>query len=137
MEKIIHNITISAPLEKVFYAVSTEKGFKGWWAQDTEAQGDNFIFSFSNKQYIAKFKVVKKRENKLIRMDAFEGMTEQWAESYLLFELEENDGNTILTFTHGNWKEQNQEYAMCNTNWGKLMFHLKSFAETGNPNPMM
>lgn len=137
MEKILHNITISAPLEKVFQAVSTENGFKGWWAQDTEVQGDNFIFSFSNKQHVAKFKVVKKQENKFIRMDAFEGMTEQWAGSYLLFELKENDGNTVLTFTHGDWKEQDQEYAMCNTNWGKLMFHLKTFAETGNPDPMM
>lgn len=135
--KILHNISIDAPLEKVFHAVSTEVGFKGWWAQDTKVQGDHFIFSFSNKQYVAKFNLVKKQENKLIKMDAFEAMTEQWADSYLLFELEENEGKTQLSFTHGNWKVQDQEFAMCNTNWGKLMFHLKEFSETGNPNPMM
>lgn len=85
--KILHNISIDTPLEKVFHAVSTEKGFKGWWADDTKEEGNHFIFSFSNKAYLKKFKVVKKQENKLITMDAFKGMTEQWANSYLLFEL--------------------------------------------------
>lgn len=133
----MHNITIAAPLEKVFAAVSTEDGLKGWWAKDTKQQGDTFIFSFSNKQYVAKFKITDKQENKLIRMDALEGMSKQWAKSYLLFELAERGGETVLTFTHGNWERQDQEFAMCNTNWGKLMFHLKEFTETGNPNPMM
>lgn len=135
--KILHNITIDAPVEKVFQAVSTEEGFKGWWARDTIVEGDDYIFSFSSKQYVSKFRLVKKAEDRLIRMDAYEGMTDQWADSYLLFELVENDGKTVLTFTHGNWKEQDQEFAMCNTNWGKLMFHLKEFAETGTSNPMM
>ena len=51
------------------------------------------------------------------------------------FDLEEKDGNTILRFTHGDWKEETDFFASCNYHWGYYMRSLAYYCEKGKGTP--
>ena len=59
----------------------------------------------------------------------------EWIETFIAFELEEKDDQTILRFTHGNWKKDTDFYATCNYHWGHYMKSIKDYCETGKGQP--
>ena len=42
---------------------------------------------------------------------------------------------TILRFTHGNWRESTDFFASCNYHWGYYLRSLKLLLETGEGTP--
>jgi len=54
----------------------------------------------------------------------------------LLFELTEQDGKTLLRFTHANWQAETDYFVSCTTAWGELMFRIKAAAEGKHPGPL-
>lgn len=47
------------------------------------------------------------------------------------FQLHENDDQTIVRFTHYNWKEATNFIAHCSIKWAVFLFSLKEVLETG------
>ena len=63
------------------------------------------------------------------------GMQGWRAGTTLEWSVRPSGDGTLLDFRHGNWKSMTPYAAMCNSTWGELMYRLKSFVETGRPNP--
>ncbi|MGK3113693.1 SRPBCC family protein [Candidatus Pantoea formicae] len=39
------------------------------------------------------------------------------------------DGRTLVELTHGEWADSDPHLPFCNTYWGEVLFHLKTFNE--------
>ena len=55
--------------------------------------------------------------------------------SEILFELQQDDKQTIVNFGHYNWKKADEFLAHCSTKWAVFMISLKSCIETGKGRP--
>lgn len=56
--------------------------------------------------------------------------TDSHAGKTLCFTLSDlDDGRTLVRLTHGDWSENDPHLPFCNTYWGEVLMHLKTFAE--------
>ena len=136
MAGIKHYLLIKASPEKVYIALTTTEGLKGWWT--SEANAEEFVggiaeFIFGD-QYHNKMKVTYLKPNKKIEWECLEG-DKEWVGTTFLFDLEEKNGSTILRFSHNNWKEETDFFASCNYHWGYYMSSLAKYCETGKGTP--
>ena len=79
-------------------------------------------------------KITDLQLNKRVEWKCIEG-DKEWIGTTFIFDLEEKGGNTILRFTHGNWKEETDFFASCNYNWGYYMTSLAKYCEEGKGTP--
>ena len=137
MSDILHRIRTQAPLDRVLAAITTEKGLKTWWTDDTTAQpepGFVNIFRFVGGTVEFHFKV-DEIGNKRVAWTCLRGdkVPEEWVGTHAAFDLEPTeDGGTLIDFAHRDWKSAEGEFATCNTVWGELMHRLRDCAE-GKP----
>lgn len=92
-------------------------------------------FKFGDR-YHNKMNIVKLIPNKIVEWECIEGDNE-WIGTNFVFDLEEKDGDTILRFTHDNWKEETDFFASCNYHWGYYMQSLKQYCESGSGTPFL
>ncbi|UCH64381.1 MAG: SRPBCC domain-containing protein [Ignavibacterium sp.] len=136
MANIKHFLIIKAPPEKVYKAVTTTGGIKGWWTLDTiinEKVGGVAEFIFGER-YHNKMKITELEPNKRVEWKCFQG-DKEWIATTFEFDIEARDDNTILRFTHGNWKEETDFFAHCNYQWGYYLRSLVSYCEKGEGTP--
>jgi uncharacterized protein YndB with AHSA1/START domain len=136
MPSIKHYLVIKVQPEKVYNVITKTGGLKSWWTVEAKAEervGGTAEFIFGERYY-NKMKIINLRDNKIVEWECLEG-DKEWIGTTFLFELEEKDGNTILRFSHNNWKEETDFFASCNFNWGYYMNSLKQYCETGEGTP--
>ena len=136
MHSIKHQLQIKASPEKVYRALTSTEGLRGWWTLEAKADEQvggvaEFIFG---EQYHNKMKIIKLVSNKLVEWECIEG-DKEWIETNFVFDLEEKDGDTTLRFIHSNWKEETDFFASCNYHWGYYLRSLKLYCETGSGTP--
>ena len=131
-----HQITINATPEKVFDAITTTEGIKGWWSTDAKAEpqlGSLTEVAFYNRQAIFQLHVNQLESGKLVEWIAQHDMP-TWKGTTIRFDLSVNEnGATVLNFNHSGFESMEGPYAMINTTWGSLMYILKQYVEGKNP----
>lgn len=135
MTAIRHNVVIKATPDKVYEAVTTQKGIESWWCKTTTAKPAlGFVNIFIFGQYRNEMKVSDLSPNKRTEWECIDSIDE-WIGTRISFDLEEKNGNTLLRFVHGDWRAVTDTFADCNYNWALFMQSLKSFCETGTGAP--
>lgn len=135
MPDILHRVGIDASAEKVFKALSEEKGLAGWWTRNVTAPpcvGVVLEFRFDDKGYNL-MKVLELTPGKRVRWQCVDGAKE-WIGTELTFDLREKDGTTVLLFAQRGWKEQVEFMHYCSTKWATYLLGLKKLCE-GTPYP--
>ncbi|WP_335871631.1 SRPBCC family protein [Bacillus sp. 2205SS5-2] len=131
-----HQITINEKPEKIYEAITTSEGIKGWWTSDAKVEptvGTVAEFGFYNRQAVFQMHIDKLEKGKLVNWTAQHDMP-GWKGTKISFELSpQENGSTILHFSHSGWDSMDGPYAMINTTWGTLMSILKQYVEGGNP----
>ncbi|AXN40811.1 ATPase [Peribacillus butanolivorans] len=131
-----HQIMINAPAEKVYEAITTTEGFKGWWTTDAKAEpqvGSIAEFGFYNRKAIFQMHIDQLEPGKLVVWTAQHDMP-GWKGTKIRFDLNVNEsGVTIVNFNHSGWESMEGPYAMINTTWGSLMYILKQYVEGKKP----
>ena len=136
MASIKHYLIIKTPPEKVYEAVTTTGGIKGWWTLDAIADEKvggvaEFIFG---ERYHNKMQITELEQNKRVEWKCFQG-DKEWIATTVEFDIEAKDKDTVLRFTHGNWREETDFFASCNFNWGYYMRSLADYCEKGEGTP--
>ena len=132
------DLTIKAPLDTVFAAVSSVEGLSGWWTRDTGGSpepGGELRFAFRDGVAVMR---VEDRTPALEQWTCL-GHTGQpeWEHTTVTFQLTEiGPAVTRLRFTHGGLRPQLDCYGQCSAGWNYLMGSLASFAETGTGYPV-
>ncbi len=130
MPDILHRVGIAAEPGRVFEALATVEGIRGWWAESTHgdaAQGGAFQFRANRLQ-------VAQADPGLVRW-TYSGPAEEWVGTEISFRLEWRDGQTIVLFKHADWREPVEFMHHCSTKWATFLLSLKDYVETGRGRP--
>jgi uncharacterized protein YndB with AHSA1/START domain len=132
-----HRVRIDAPRNKVFEAITTANGLRGWYTPGIE--GDVLIngeatFTFDGKEPF-RWKFVELTPMSAVRWECLDGPGSSKGTT-VSFEIDElADGRVQVLCEHAGWPESDMELAACNTLWGMLMASLRNYAETSEPAP--
>ena len=136
-----HRITIAAPAEKIYRALTTEEGIRAWWTtsvkthQSQTNSGTACLVSWATRWYL-KWGSDTWTPPTLVRWQCEGGSSPDWIGTTQEFHLEpQPDGEVLLKFCHGGWKSGGDHCYYCNTTWGHLLVCLKKYTERGEQDP--
>ncbi|HUY78543.1 MAG TPA: SRPBCC domain-containing protein [Ktedonobacterales bacterium] len=136
MADIRHRVGIAAPQEWVYRALTTPEGLAGWWTSDVRGdptQGGVLEFYFSGSEPGAVMEVAEATPTNHVRWRC-RGGAEEWVGTDVTFDLKTDGGETVLLFTHANWREPVEFMYHCSTKWAYFMLSLKGWVEAGMGN---
>ena len=131
MPDILHRIGINAKPEKVFAALTTIDGLRGWWvstATGDASKGGTIDFGFCDMQ------VAVADPGKRVHWRCTRGPSE-WVSTDVLFELEWKGDQTFVLFKHANWREPVEFMHHCSTKWATFLLSLMELVERGSGRP--
>jgi uncharacterized protein YndB with AHSA1/START domain len=136
MPDILHRVGIKSSTDKVFAALTEEKGLAGWWSRSATASpvvGAVAKFRFGDRG-INDMKVMELVPGKLVKWQCVDGAPE-WIGTELTFDLKQGAGSTVVLFAQRGWKEHVEFMHYCSTKWATYLLSLKSLCETGKGTP--
>ena len=137
MNEIRHLISIEAPPAKVYAALATQAGLRGWWTADSVADdkaGGKAEFGFENRAALFRMTIDLLDPPRRVVWTC-RGDNPEWNGTTLTWSIEPEDGGSRLRFTQSGWREMTDMVAVCNSTWGELMYRLKDHVEGRNPGP--
>jgi len=137
MTTLSHLVPIKATPDKVYAAIATQAGNRGWWTADSVVDsrlGGKAEFGFDKRGMVFRMSIDKLTPGKEVVMSCH-GDQPEWNGTTLEWKIEPTPEGSVLKFTHRGWRQPTDFCIGCNSMWGNLMFRLKSFVETGRPNP--
>jgi uncharacterized protein YndB with AHSA1/START domain len=135
---------INAEPETVFNAVTTKKGYQGWWAavcdidcKQNHLSSIRFVKEHTTENMIFKTIEVKNKE-KLVWLCTSNNVFESMINNTLTFVITKSGKGSILTFTQNSsdpkW-EKHPEHQQIIAGWDFFMDSLKQYCETGKGEP--
>jgi uncharacterized protein YndB with AHSA1/START domain len=141
MVDIVHRVGIKAPVSKVYAALSTIDGLKGWWTTATSGNplvGGVTAFRFQTEtgDEIGGFdmEVIEQVTDEKVHWRVKAGPVE-WVGTDIEFLLSRQDGYTIVMFGHRKWREAVEFTAHCSTKWATFLLSLRDLVESGQGKP--
>lgn len=137
MPDIIHQLTIKSSVDKIYPALTEQRGLAGWWTTDVVAEptaGSVAEFGFGNRSTVIKMRVEEIVPSSFVSWRCLGGI-EEWSHTSLRFELKPEGKNTILVFRHLGWKSSDGVLPLCSFDWARYLMSLRSLVETGQGNP--
>ncbi|MEV4706643.1 SRPBCC domain-containing protein [Actinoplanes sp. NPDC049316] len=129
MADILHRVGVETPTpEKVYAALTTVDGLRGWWTDDTKESDGVLQFRFPLGGF--DMEVVDRRPNERVTWRVVDG-PEEWVGTTIDWGLRQDGDYTIVLFKHQGWREPVEFMHHCSTKWGTYLMSLKSLVETG------
>ena len=113
MADIFHCLKMSASADDVFRAVTEDELLRPWWARETRLA----------------VRCVEISDGARVSWHCDDG-PEEWIGTDITFAFACEGGQTVVRFTHKNWRAANDAFAECVTKWGRVLQALKSRVET-------
>ncbi len=138
MPDIRHRVAISAPLESAYDAVATPEGISEWWTRDgvrgTSSVGSRLEFYFGQPEPAAVMEITELDPGGRVAWTCVAG-ADDWVGTNVSFELATQGDETVVLFTHADWREPVEFMAHCSARWAYFLFSLKGYLETGKGTP--
>lgn len=130
---------IAAEPDTVVHAVTTAEGVSRWWSTKVEGSpgdaGAQFMVSFPDMPQPHEYVV----ERDTPRQVAWRVTTypQWWAGTTIRWQVtsKEDAPGTRLLFTHEGFEPNDEMIAIVTPVWAQIILRLKSYAETGTPDP--
>lgn len=138
MPDILHLIKIRAPHEKVYQALTTVEGIRGWWTREADLDakvGGKGEFRFAQGARVTTAKVKELTPSARVVWEVLSAPIPTWAGTAIRFELRAEDDGTLLSFAHCGFKRADDPFAYSATAWGSFLVSLKLYLETGKGTP--
>ena len=131
MPDILHRVGIAARPERVYEALGTVDGLRGWWVSETTGGsrvGEVIDFGF------CQMKVVESTPGRRIHWQCVSG-PDEWVGTEVIFDLVFKDDQTFVLFRHAGWKEPVEFMHHCSTKWATFLLSLRDLVEKGKGGP--
>lgn len=136
MVDILHRMAVAqTPPEKVYDALTTLEGLRGWWTEDTTgdaSEGGTIAFRFPPGGF--DMLVTDTAPGTAVSWEVVEG-PEEWVGTTIDWTLRRDDDWTVVMFAHRGWAEPVEFMHHCSTKWGTYLMSLKSLLEKGEGAP--
>ncbi len=131
MPDILHRVGIDAPPERVYGALTTLDGLRGWWISQTAGDpgpGGTLDFGFCRMQ------VVDAVPGKRVRWRCVGG-PDEWLRTEVNFDLAWKEGQTFVLFKHAGWREPVEFMHHSSTKWATFLLSLRDLIEISQGRP--
>jgi uncharacterized protein YndB with AHSA1/START domain len=131
MPDILHRVGIAARPDRVYAALTTVDGLRGWWTSETKGEpkkGGTIDFGF------CKMQVQDAVHGERVRWRCVDGPPE-WVGTEVSFALSWRDDQTFVVFRHAAWKEPVEFMHHCSTKWAVFLLSLRDLVEKGQGAP--
>jgi hypothetical protein len=136
---ILMQFDIAADNAAVRRALSTEEGIRSWWSErSTLRKGsphDRLEVSFPDQPQPFEFDVVRDDDQRVEWRTA--DYPAWWAGTSIRWDIADNPdaAGTRLLFSHRDYTPDNPVIPIVTPAWAQIILRLKSYAETGQPEP--
>lgn len=134
--QIQHEVGIKATPDEVYKALTDPRQLARWWTSDTRGKsevGGHLEFWFG--EFRQKFEVTALKPRELVRWKGSREGTDEWIGTEIGFRLKPDGKQTLVRFTHSNWKGDTDFLAHCSTKWAVFLLSLKDLLEKGKDQP--
>ena len=132
MHDIVHQLTIQAPPDRVFAAVSTADGMASWWSEDvggSSGEGETFTVGFAERKQVMSFRIAALEPAALAHLTCLDG-PEEWPGTQVAFRLADHDGATVVRFWHGGWEYEDGAMPASSFEWAMDLDRLRRYCES-------
>lgn len=137
MADIRHRVGIAAPQGQVYDALATKAGLAGWWTRNVTGEpevGGKLEFFFGQPEPAAVMEVTDLVPGQRVAWRCVQG-PDEWVDTVLSFDLSESGGETVVLFTHADWREPAGFMHHCSTKWAYYLLGMKAGLEGGPATP--
>lgn len=138
MARIVFELEIEAPAERIVEALDTEDGIAGWWTADVDfAGGVGSIMKPGFPVAPVPFELsVDEVGLGRVAWTSVGDFPPHWAGTRVLWTLTPTAAGTLVHFSHDGWASDAGPFASSALTWGRLMDTLKTYVETGVAAPL-
>ena len=137
MHDIRHKVGINVPISVVYDALATRDGLAKWWTRDVAGEsqpGGRLEFRFGGPDVAAVMEVMELSPRSRVQWRCVAGPAE-WMDTIISYELKPNGDETVVLFTHADWREPGEFMHHCSTKWATFLVGLKAGLEGGKATP--
>ena len=133
MFTIESTIDIAAPLASVRTALTTESGYRAWWAEDTDFDGRQATFRFSQPTELRSvtFRVDRWEDGGIVMTCTGQENNPDWLGTTLAFEVGAIPTGTRVRLVHAGYPAKNEVYERCAEAWPYFLRSLERYMMTG------
>jgi uncharacterized protein YndB with AHSA1/START domain len=137
MFTIDNTIDVTAPLARVRTAITTEAGFRAWFAQDADFDGKQATFRFSQPTEVraVTLRVDRCDGSGIVMTCIAHENNPDWVGTTLAIELGETEAGTRVHLVHSGYPAKNEVYERCCDAWTYFLRSLASYMMTGAGEP--
>lgn len=138
MADILHLLQIHAPREKVYAAIATAQGVRGWLSRDADFDsqiGSSGEIRFAGGTRILKIDIAELKPDARAAWRVLSAAMPNWAGTTVEFDARTEGRDTMLHFAHRGFTQADDLFAMSATIWAAFLISLKQYAETGTGAP--
>ena len=138
MSSIKQEIQIAAGLDKVYAALSTQAGYRGWWnavGEVPERFGGEAQLKFvkDGTPVNMAFRIDALQRNEAVRWTCIAHDMPSWVGTTLDWKLSQQGDGVLVSFEHAGWKDAGPEAVA--QGWKHFLSSLKLYVETGTGQP--
>ena len=139
MATIHHQISIDAPVAKVYEAISTAERISTWWDQQTRTETDRGVVLEHDpgpEHGVVKLRVVELVPDRRVEWECISthpasSAASAWTGTHFIFELaERGDRTTALDFRQTGYDELSPFFPSNTAAWGQVLERLKQVVES-------
>ncbi|MDX1698158.1 MAG: SRPBCC domain-containing protein [Thiohalobacterales bacterium] len=136
MAEINHRVGIAGSRAAIYTALTTDSGLSRWWTHDTRGAGAvGAIIRFRFNGGGPDFEVIELQPDTRVRWRYAGNEPDAWEGTEVLFELQDEQDQVFVRFSHYNWPAVTDFLAPCSTKWAVFLLSLKQLIETGQGRP--
>jgi tetratricopeptide (TPR) repeat protein/uncharacterized protein YndB with AHSA1/START domain len=138
MATIYHQVSINAPVAKVYEAISTTDGISTWWDKQTPVQTDRGLVleHYPGPEHgVVQLRVVELVPDKRIEWECISTHPKSspasvWTGTHFIFELADTGGATTVDFYQTGYDERSEFFEFNSSAWGQVLQNLKQVVES-------
>lgn len=138
MTTIHDEIRIAAPAAKIYDALTTQAGYRGWWNAvgevDERAGGEaRLLFQKDGTPVRMRYRIDRMTPGEGVRWTCVAHDMESWVGTTLTWQLRSGDGGVLVSFDHDGWSGDPPPPVV--QGWKHFLGSLKTYVETGTGMP--
>lgn len=132
---IVHSIDIATTPERLYEALTTQKGIAGWWTPDVKAEPVvNSVNELNFQGTTLKFRVDKLEPARHVAWSSMD-VPPQWEDTRVLFDITPDGDMVNLKFSHAGFTSLEGDFGITSYSWAQYVRSIKLLLETGEGEP--
>ena len=138
MATIHHQVSINAPVAKVYEAIATADGISTWWDKQTPVETDRGLVLEHNpgpEHGIVQLRVVELVPNQRVEWECISTHPESspasvWTGTHFIFEINDAGSATTVDFYQTGYDERSEFFEFNSSAWGQVLQNMKRAVES-------